>query len=250
MIEQALKKNDYSAVVLGLANLVLLARNRPGSRLCVDRILNQYLQRIDFREVPEVYRYRLLKELFNIYYEWGNWPKAFSYLSRMKLIDKELSIFTPTDDWIPGLIRWREGHLLWILNRSKTQLLSSISIAEEGLGYLQANMNNNSNPAGYCSSLMNTGWLHFLNNNPICIDYFELAIKTLSGNSPRSEIESKVGYYIACLRFKRGSRLDAFAQLKLLFNELHYHNLPLRNYLFLANEPEWIELSKYLNIIG
>lgn len=244
ILEIALRNNDHAIAALALANLILINRSRREFAMVI-YYMKKYFKEISMAKVPREYKLRLMKELFVYYYEREDFARAALYLERMERIDPQLMSYTPADDWIPGTVRWRKAHLQWLMSPSSTALRSGISLAQEGVAYLEDVLRYNPNSAGLASSRLNVGWLYFLDGGPVCIDYFEQAIADASNWSPRTEIEARIARMVAEVQFKVTPWKSAMAELSFLVHRLEAGGFPMRTYAFLKNSSE-LPAVKYL----
>jgi len=161
------------------------------------------------------------------------------YLKRMESIDPSLMLYTPSDDWIPGTVRWRKGHLGWLLDGSAKSLAESIAVAQEGIVYLQDVLRTNSNSAGISSGSLNVGWLYFLQGNPICLDYFDQAMSQAQTYSPRTEGEAALAKAFASAKFRLEDRQQSIDRAFTALNWMAKGSYGMRNYAFLRRDEEW-----------
>ncbi len=245
-LELAISRQDYDIAALSLANLILISRSR--SRFAdVVFLMRRYFPSIPFKKISDDYKYRLVKELFVYYYEIEDFERSALYLQRMEAIDPSLMLYTPSDDWLPGTIRWRKAHLRWIKDVSGAALANSISIAQEGVSYLQDVARENPNSAGLASASLNVGWLYFLDDNPICLDYFEQAVALSGGYSPRTRIEAEVAQEMAAAKFGMRRTAAAMGRTSTLVSRLKQAGYPNRSYAFLERDPLWLDFQHVLD---
>ncbi|MEU0537078.1 hypothetical protein [Amycolatopsis tolypomycina] len=245
-LELAIGRKDYEIAALFFSNLILISRSRRRFGDVV-YLMRRYFPQVPIRTLPNEYRLRILKELFVYYYEIEDFPRSLAYLERMERIDPNLMSYTPSDDWIPGTVRWRKGHLGWISDPSKKSLGNSISVAQEGIEYLRDRLPENPNTAGLASATLNVGWLYFLDGNPICLDYFEESAILASDYSPRTRIEADLAKLIAESRFPTLRQPDMVQQAKRLRVELKSGGHIARSYAFLKFDPDWQSIRQHID---
>lgn len=248
LLELAIRQNDLETAAHFLSNLILISRSRQRFS-DVAYLMRRYFPAIGFRRLPSAYRLRLMKELFVYYYEIEDFRRSQLCLQRMEAIDSSLMTYTPLDDWMPGTIRWRKAHLDWICCPSKMALGNSIALAQEGVEYLAEVVQYNPNTAGLASAKLNVGWLYFLDNNPICLDYFEEATSLAMAYSPRTRIEADIAKSIGAAKFRLQSPESSLSEVALLKNELLTKGYPLRSYAFVADDSEWSAIGRALGLL-
>ncbi|MFE1803286.1 toll/interleukin-1 receptor domain-containing protein [Streptomyces sp. NPDC059517] len=244
-LEIAIRREDFNLAALSLSNLILISRSR--SRFGdVITLMRRYFPSIPMRKISKEYRYRLMKELFVYYHETNRFNQALSYLERMEGMDSDLMIYTPSDDWLPGTIRWRKAHLSWIKDGSKVSLANSIAVAQEGVSYLREVLRTNPNAAGLASASLNVGWLYFIDSNPICMDYFDQAISLATSYSPRTRKEAEIAREMAHAKFRLEHPRNSLLAVASLTSELLQEGHTPRNYKFLERDPTWKQFEVFL----
>jgi tetratricopeptide (TPR) repeat protein len=234
----AIRAGDFDTAALALANLILINRNRNRFRAVV-YLMQRYFQQIPIKKISPEYRYRLFKELFIYYHETDNFPRAMIYLDRLQRIDSSLMMYTPSDDWIPGIIRWRKAHLGWIMDPSGKSLMRSVAEAQEGVIYLQEALHENPNSAGLASAYLNVGWLYFIQDNPVCLDYFDQAVQNALDFSPRTEGQAMLAQAFAEAKFGLESHENALGKAFIALGRLAAGGYAQRSYAFLQKDREW-----------
>ncbi|PRY40539.1 hypothetical protein [Umezawaea tangerina] len=248
-LELAITRRDFEIAALFLANLILINRSR-GRFSIVYYLMCRYFPQIPVRKLPNEYKLRLFKELFVYYYELEDFARSARYLERMERIDPFLLSYTPSDDWIPGTVRWRKAHLGWILEPTSRSLHNSLAIAQEGVEYLQGRVAVNPNTAGLASAKLNVGWLYFLEDNPICLDYFDESASLADGYSPRTLLESRTARMVAASKFATGQNRNIWKSWQTLRSAIESDGSPTRSYAFLARDQSWSAIWPHLATLG
>ncbi|WP_217923128.1 toll/interleukin-1 receptor domain-containing protein [Miltoncostaea oceani] len=238
LLELALARRDYETAALGLANLILIARSR-GQVGHVRFLLQRYMGDIPVRRLSAAFEYRLMKELFVYYYEQEAFDLSARYLTRMERLDSELMTFTPSDDWIPGTVRWRKAHLLWMQEPTRRRLREGLAVAQDGVTYLTGVLRENPNSAGLASAILNVGWLYVLAENPVALDYFAMAQEHARGFSPRTRSEAELGEIVAMRWLRVLNDGEAESRARGVREDLRRLGFPPRTYAFLGRVADW-----------
>lgn len=244
-LELALANDEREAAALAFANLLLIARGRREFGYLVET-MQRYFPLLPIRRLPDEYRFRIYKELFVYYYERDDFTRSALYLERMERIDPTLMAYTPSDEWMPGTIRWRKAHLEWLLEPTKRSLSNSIALSQEGYAYLEDVARSNPNTAGLASASLNLGWLYYLGGDQVSMDYLDLAIAKAAGFSPRTRIETEVTRALARAKFGAIPEEEALRRVADIRSTPEGERQPLRSYAFLGREPDTELIRKWL----
>jgi hypothetical protein len=144
-------------------------------------------------------RLHVMKEQLAIAHESNDLKKAGEILRRIRTLDRIGEEYPDEDTWLPGVIFWREAHLLQISNPRKS--VDALCIADKAVKWYESI--NASNPSGLGSALLNAGWLQYVNKREDSIEYFARAAHLSRGVSPRTFLHATIGEYISRLRFYR-----------------------------------------------